>query len=114
MPAREEPETASIEGFGIVYLEASASGLPVVAGRSGGVAEAVREGETGLLVSPDDPVTLARALLLLLNDADLRNRMGNAGRRWVEEEMNWDRASRQFAEVVAGPGARSSPNRVHR
>jgi phosphatidylinositol alpha-1,6-mannosyltransferase len=47
MPAREEKENASMEGFGMVYLEASACGLPVVAGRSGGVAEAVRDGETG-------------------------------------------------------------------
>ena len=53
MPAREMYESASVEGFGIVYLEASASGLPVIAGRSGGAIEAVLDGETGFIVEPD-------------------------------------------------------------
>jgi phosphatidylinositol alpha-1,6-mannosyltransferase len=92
MSAREEQETASIEGFGIVYLEAAASGLPVVAGRSGGAVEAVQEGKTGFLVPPDDPEALTQVLRRLLSDPALRRRMGQTGRRWVEEEMNWDRA----------------------
>jgi phosphatidylinositol alpha-1,6-mannosyltransferase len=96
MPTREEKEIASMEGFGIVYLEASACGLPVVAGRSGGVAEAVRDGETGYLVEPDNPVALAETLSHLLIDEDLRRRLGQNGRRWVETEMNWDRAARQM------------------
>ncbi len=100
MPAREEREAASVEGFGIVYLEASASGLPVVAGRSGGVVEAVREGETGLLVPPDDPEALTRVLRDLLGDAALRRRMGRAGRRWVEEEMNWDRTAKGILRAL--------------
>jgi len=100
MPAREEPKAASMEGFGIVYLEASASGLPVVVGRSGGAVEAVRDGETGLLVPPDDPGALSEALLRLLRDPDLRCRMGQAGCRWVEKEMNWDRAARQMQAVL--------------
>ena len=85
---------------GIVYLEASASGLPVVAARSGGAAEAVIEDETGLLVPPDDPPALAHALTRLLNDAALRQRLGSAGRRWVEREMNWDRVGRQFMSII--------------
>ncbi len=93
MPARDE-------GFGIVYLEASASGLPVVAGRSGGSAEAVRDGETGLLVPPEDPTALAQAIQHLLSDAHLRQRMGQAGRQWVEQEMNWDRAAREMLSVL--------------
>jgi len=107
MPVREEPEAASIEGFGIVYLEASASGLPVVAGRSGGVAEAVQEGKTGFLVPPDDPMALAQVLQRLLGDAELRRRMGHAGRRWVEEEMNWDRVALQLAGVLSLSETRS-------
>ncbi|NOZ28443.1 MAG: glycosyltransferase family 4 protein [Chloroflexi bacterium] len=103
MPAREEREAASMEGFGIVYLEASASGLPVVAGRSGGAVEAVREGETGLLVPPDDPEALTRTLRDLLGDAALRRRMGQAGRRWVEEEMNWDRAAKGILRALETP-----------
>lgn len=100
MPAREEAEATSMEGFGIVYLEASSSGLPVVAGLSGGVAEAVRNGETGLLVPPNDPEALAQALLRLFRDPELRQQMGTAGRRWVEEEMNWDRTAQQIREVL--------------
>ncbi|MDT8307320.1 MAG: glycosyltransferase family 4 protein [Anaerolineae bacterium] len=97
MPAREE-------GFGIVYLEAAACGLPVVAGRSGGAVEAVREGITGYLVPPDDPAALAATLRRLLADEELRQRMGAAGRQWVESEMNWDRAAREFAALLASDG----------
>ncbi|MFW6069089.1 MAG: glycosyltransferase family 4 protein [Chloroflexota bacterium] len=99
MPVREEAQGASIEGFGIVYLEASASGLPVIAGRSGGAAEAVLDGKTGLVVEPNAE-GVAAAITTLLNDASLRKRLGAAGRRWVETEMNWDRAARQMAEAL--------------
>jgi phosphatidylinositol alpha-1,6-mannosyltransferase len=102
MPAREETTSASVEGFGIVYLEASASGLPVVAARSGGAVEAVIDGETGFLVPPDEPEALTRALRKLVLDAERRHSMGQAGRRWVEEEMNWDRAAAQIANLLAG------------
>ena len=100
MPVREEPESVGTEGFGIVYLEASACGLPVIAGRSGGAVEAVLEGKTGLLVPPEDPETLARTLRQLLEDAALRCRMGQAGRRWVEEEMNWDRKAEEVFDAL--------------
>lgn len=99
MPVREEVQRASVEGFGIVYLEASASGLPVVAGRSGGAIEAVRDRETGLVVEPDAEA-VASALTTLFKDEALRKRLGAAGRRWVEDEMNWDRAARQMAEAL--------------
>ncbi len=101
MPTRFEEAAASIEGFGIVYLEAAASGLPVIAGRSGGAAEAVLDGENGFLVPPDDPAHLADMILRLLHDPDLCSRMSRAGREWVEREMNWDRAVRQLTEVLA-------------
>jgi len=104
LPTRAEFNTAegspSVEGFGIVYLEASASGLPVVAARSRGASEAVREGQTGLLVPPDDPAALSQALARLLCDDDLCRRLGRAGRRWVEHEMNWDRVGRQFISII--------------
>jgi glycosyltransferase involved in cell wall biosynthesis len=63
--------------------------------------EAVRHGVTGFLVPPDDPAELAVALRRLLADAGLRQRLGAAGRHWVETEMNWDRAAAQFAALLA-------------
>ncbi|MDE0142212.1 MAG: glycosyltransferase family 4 protein [Caldilineaceae bacterium] len=100
MPVRTDYHDGGVEGFGIVYLEASASGLPVVAARSGGAPEALIENETGLIVPPDDPAALTQALIRLLEDPDLRQRMGRAGRRWVETEMNWDRVGRQFLSII--------------
>ena len=99
MPTREEAG-ASMEGFGIVFLEASASGLPVVAGRSGGAVEAVRDGETGLLVPPNDPGVLAQALLRLLRHPELRQQMGTTGRRWVEERMSWDHTAERVMRSI--------------
>ncbi|GJM40459.1 MAG: glycoside hydrolase [Ardenticatenaceae bacterium] len=101
MPTRERPSQGSIEGFGIVYLEASATGLPVIASPSGGAAEAVQDGKTGLLVPPNDPEALAKALSKLLEDEALRNEFGRNGRSWVETSMNWDRAGEQFLSVLA-------------
>src|SRR5262249_28770373 len=66
----------SVEGFGIVYLEAGAFGLPVIGSRSGGVPDAIIDGETGLLVEPDDAEGLARILVRLLTDRALATRLG--------------------------------------
>lgn len=101
MPNREIQEEGSLEGFGIVFLEASASGLPVIAGRSGGAVEAVRDGVTGLLVPPDSAEALATAVLSLLKDAQKRQQMGQAGRQWVESEMNWDQTAQRFMDLLA-------------
>ncbi len=100
MPVREEQAGASVEGFGIVYLEASASGLPVVAGRSGGAVEAVRDGETGYLVEPGNPTILAETLIGLLRAPEQRLGMGRAGRRWIEREMNWNRAAEHMMNAL--------------
>ena len=72
------------EGFGIVFLEAMASGLPVVAGRAAAVPEVVLDGETGVLVDPRDPDALAEALAGLLRDTSRRRALGEAGRRRAE------------------------------
>jgi glycosyltransferase involved in cell wall biosynthesis len=109
MPSREEVKQASIEGFGIVYLEASASGLPVIAARSGGALEAVLHEETGLLISPDNPNQLAAATGRLLGDPLLARHFGHAGRRWVEGEMNWERAVRQMREALQASTFTNSP-----
>lgn len=100
MISREELQASSIEGFGIVYLEASASGLPVIAGLSGGAAEAVIDGETGFLVDPHNPKALRDTLLKLIKNPNLRQQMGVAGRKWVKETMNWDRAADEILYLL--------------
>lgn len=92
-----------VEGFGISFIEAAACGLPSVAGDSGGVRSAVRDGETGIVVPPMDVDAVADALALFLRDGNLRRGMGDAGRAAVEGHYNWDRVARdtrQFARDV--------------
>jgi phosphatidylinositol alpha-1,6-mannosyltransferase len=90
MPCRTRRAGMDVEGLGIVYLEASAVGLPVLAGDSGGAPDAVRNGETGYVVGGRDVDAVARRLALLLGDATLRAAMGAAGRAWVEAQWRWD------------------------
>jgi len=90
-----------VEGFGISLVEASACGRAVVGGRSGGVPDAVREGETGILVDPDDPQAVAAGINGLLADAGLRQRLGAAGRRAVEAYYNWDRVAADLIRIDA-------------
>jgi phosphatidylinositol alpha-1,6-mannosyltransferase len=90
-----------VEGFGISLVEASACGRAVLGGRSGGVPDAVRDGETGILVDPDTPEPIATGILRLLEDADLRGRLGAAGRRAVETYYNWERVARDFIRIDA-------------
>jgi glycosyltransferase involved in cell wall biosynthesis len=87
------------EGFGIVFLEAMACGKPIVAARAAAVPETVIDGECGLLLDPDDPEALARALTALLRDPDLRQEMGEAGRRRVKQ-YGADRVAAYFLETV--------------
>ena len=87
------PHKLSIEGFGLVYLEAGAHGLPVVAHAIGGVPEAVLDGETGLLVSPDDPAALTAAFARLIDDDGLRAKFGAAGRTRALSRT-WEDAAR--------------------
>lgn len=83
-----------VEGFGISFIEAAACAIPSVAGDSGGVRSAVRDGETGIVVPPTDVDAVAGALASLLRDAALRQRMGRAGRAAVEQHFNWERVGR--------------------
>jgi len=82
---------ATMEGLGIILLQASASGVPVVASAVGGIPEAVSHGETGLLVPPDDPSALAAAVVTLLSDPGRARAMGEAGRRRVRDHFSVDR-----------------------
>ncbi len=92
----------SIEGFGLVYLEAAAHGLPVVAHDVGGVAEAVNDGVTGLLVPPHRPAQLAAAFERLIHDDQLRHRMGDAGRDWAGRNCWRESAAALFGGEDAG------------
>ena len=89
------------EGFGIVFLEAMAHAKPIVAARAAAVPETVSDGEVGILAEPDGPDTFARALATLLADRDLRQRMGEAARRRVED-YRADRVAGMFLERVHG------------
>jgi phosphatidylinositol alpha-1,6-mannosyltransferase len=90
MPCRTRRGGLDVEGLGIVYLEASATGLPVVAGDSGGASDAVLDGETGWVVRGGSVEETADRIATLLGDPELRRRMGERGRAWVEEKWRWD------------------------
>lgn len=92
---------AHVEGFGIALAEAAACGLPVIAGESGGLAEAVHDGETGLVVDPDDADGVVTALGRVLADQLFARRLGQAGRKAVETYYNWDRVIRDLREIEA-------------
>ncbi|MDF3288557.1 glycosyltransferase family 4 protein [Streptomyces silvisoli] len=90
MPCRTRRGGLDVEGLGIVYLEASATGLPVVAGDSGGAPDAVLDGETGWVVRGGSAAEAAERVAVLLEDPELRRRFGDRGRQWVEEAWRWD------------------------
>lgn len=105
--SRQPPSAAAVEGFGIVFLEAAACGKPAVGGRSGGTADAVVDGETGLLVDPASINEIVSALRKLLTDAELARRLGETGRRRVIEEFDWSRRGAEVRRVfleAAGNG----------
>ncbi len=100
MPCRTRRNGLDVEGLGIVYLEASATGLPVVAGNSGGAPDAVLEGETGYVVDGRDTEQIADRLTTLLHDRDLAARMGKAGRAWVEKRWQWDAQAQRLSALL--------------
>ncbi len=105
MPCRSRFAGLEVEGLGIVFLEASATGLPVVAGRSGGSPDAVLDGVTGRLVDGMRVAEVADAVAGLLADPERSRAMGAAGREWVEREWRWDvLAARLRALLAGGPG----------
>jgi spore coat protein SA len=87
------------EGLGLVFLEAAAAGLPIIATRRGGIPEVVRDGVNGLLLrQPDDDAELAERIIGLLSDAPLRQRLGRQGRSWVAENFSWERITGTLEE----------------
>jgi glycosyltransferase involved in cell wall biosynthesis len=89
------------EGFGIVFLEAMAFGKPVVGPRYGAPAEIIREGQNGLLVDPEDPASVARALSRLLADPDVAVAMGKAGRNYVRANYSYGAFREKLREALA-------------
>ncbi|MEV0625540.1 glycosyltransferase family 4 protein [Nonomuraea wenchangensis] len=100
MPCRTRWNGVDVEGLGIVFLEASATGLPVVAGASGGAPDAVRPGETGLVVDGENPAEIAQAVVELLIDPDKARKMGVNGRDWITREWTWERVAARFHTLL--------------
>ena len=104
MPCRTRRGGLEVEGLGIVFLEASATGLPVVAGRSGGSPDAVLDGQTGHVVDGTDVASVAATVGGLLADPDRARAMGERGRVWVEQEWRWDVLAQRLRGLLAGDG----------
>ena len=100
MPCRTRRGGLDVEGLGIVYLEASAAGLPVVGGDSGGAPDAIAEGETGYVVGGRDIPALSERLVTLLSDPAGARAMGEKGRAWVERDWNWDVVSARLRALI--------------
>lgn len=109
MPGRVSVQDPGGEGFGIVYLEAAARGLPVVAGAEGGATDAVHDGFNGVLVDPRDHVALADTLADLMEDTERRAEMGRAGIAWAAR-FGWERMAREV-ETILGEAATGSLRR---
>ena len=102
MPCRTRRGGLDVEGLGIVYLEASAAGLPVVGGDSGGAPNAILEGETGYVVGGRDVAALSGHLIALLSDPAGARAMGEKGRAWVERDWNWDLTASRLRALIEG------------
>jgi phosphatidylinositol alpha-1,6-mannosyltransferase len=100
MPSRSRLFGLEVEGLGIVYLEASSCGLPVIGGASGGAPDAVIDGETGFVVDGNDLNAISTQIVKLLSDAKLRQNMGERGREWAIESWRWEIWSQKFNKAL--------------
>ena len=101
MPCRTRRGGLDVEGLGIVYLEASAAGLPVVGGDSGGAPDAILDGETGYVVPGGDVAAVAGRLIQLLADPAAARALGEKGLAWVDREWRWDLVARRLEQILA-------------
>lgn len=101
MPSRSRFGGLEVEGLGIVYLEASSCGLPVIAGASGGAPDAVIEGVTGFVVDGTNTNQIADRAIQLLSDENLCQEMGSAGRAWIEKEWRWQIWASKFSQLLS-------------
>jgi phosphatidylinositol alpha-1,6-mannosyltransferase len=102
MPCRTRRRGLDVEGLGIVYLEASATGLPVIGGDSGGAPDAILPGETGYVVGGRDQAALAERLIQLLRDRHGAATMGEKGIAWVDRDWRWDVVAGRLNDILAG------------
>ena len=102
MPCRTRRGGLDVEGLGIVYLEASATGLPVVGGDSGGAPDAILDGETGYVVPGGREDALADRLIELLTDPAGATAMGQQGQAWVDREWRWELVAQRLSQILAG------------
>jgi phosphatidylinositol alpha-1,6-mannosyltransferase len=100
MPSREQLDKCSVEGFGLVFLEANACGKAVVGGRSGGIPDAIEDGVTGFLVNPNDPDDTAAAIGRILTDHELASRMGTQGRARVVRTFTWQATGKRVQDIL--------------
>jgi len=97
MPSQDEPK-GGFEGFGIVYIEAGAGGTPSIGTHSGGISDAVHDGETGLLCEPKNPADLAEKILTLWRDPALLRRLGEGAKVWAKE-LDWEKVARRTLDI---------------
>ena len=102
MPCRTRMGGWDVEGLGIVFLEGSATGLPVIVGDSGGAIDAVLDGETGYLVDGNKTSEIAQRISYLISNPDIAKRMGEAGRNWVSREWTWDQSFKKLDGLLSG------------
>ena len=102
MPCRTRVGGWDVEGLGIVFLEGSATGLPVIVGDSGGAVDAVLHGETGFLVDGNNTNEIAQRISYLIANPDVAKQMGEAGRNWVTQEWTWDQNFKQLDGLLSG------------
>lgn len=100
MPSRSRLMGLEVEGLGIVYLEASSCGLPVIAGKSGGAPDAVVDGTTGVVVDGEDDKQIAQEVIKLFNDPVASSAMGSRGRQWIVDNWRWEIWSEKFEQLL--------------
>ena len=100
MPSRVEPD-GSVEGFGIVFLEANLFAKATIGGNSGGVPDAVKDGQTGILVDPINPDEIGNVILKLLNNHDLRRKLGRQGREDILNKHLWPYCAQQICSMLS-------------
>jgi phosphatidylinositol alpha-1,6-mannosyltransferase len=102
MPCRTRRRGLDVEGLGIVYLEASATGLPVIGGDSGGAPDAIRDGESGYVVPGRSVTAVADRIIGLVTDPDRARAMGEKGLAWVQREWRWDLVAGRLEQILRG------------